>query len=272
MHRLSINEISSFRWSFFQDAIKYSSLGCQNIGLWRTKIDEFGYEQAADLLYEMRLNVSSLGWAGGFTGSEGTSYRMAVDDAIEALYQAHMVGAENLIVYPGGRNGHTESHAVRLLATALEELVPIASDLGVRILLEQFMAPRNEANFLSRPELCCEFLSQACPPEVGLVIDLFHVGCSRRIANYFDRIAHRVKLVQLSDRRMRNNEPVRCRLGSGDVPFDAWIERLSDYEGQFEIKLHGYDFENRNYWTELQHSRDFFDRTFRHIPVRSSSD
>jgi sugar phosphate isomerase/epimerase len=271
MHRLSVNEVTSFRWSFFQDVVKYSALGVQTIGLWRSKVDEFGFEQAADLLSEMRLAVSSLSWAGGFTGSDGNSYRLALDDAIQALFQAHMVGADKLIIYPGGRNGHTHSHALRLLNNALEELLPVANDLGVQILLEQVTAPKSEANFLCDPQLCFDFLQNHCPQGVGLVVDLFHLGCNRNLIENFFRVADRVKLVQLSDRRIVNGEAVRCRLGSGEVPFDVWFDLLQEYEysGQFEIKLHGYDFEHTDYSALIQRSREFYSYSFRHVSART---
>ena len=136
MQRLSIHQFTSFRWSFFQDVIKYSSLGFDSIGLWRSKVEDYGIEESAQLLFEMQMSVSSLSWAGGFTGSDGKSFKLAVEDAIEAIYQAHLFGAGKLIVHPGGRNSHTESHAIRLLKTAVTELAPIANDLGVQLLLE----------------------------------------------------------------------------------------------------------------------------------------
>ena len=143
MQRLSIHQFTSFRWSFFQDVIKYSSLGFDSIGHWRSKVEDYGIEESAQLLFEMQMSVSSLSWAGGFTGSDGKSFKLAVEDAIEAIYQAHSFGAGKLIVHPGGRNSHTESHAIRLLKTAVTELAPIANDLGVQLLLEPNCSKRN---------------------------------------------------------------------------------------------------------------------------------
>jgi len=70
------------------------------------------------------LQVSHLGWAGGFTGSDGRSYRDSVEDAREAVHTARELGTRTLIVYTGARGGHTYNHARRLARSALEELLP----------------------------------------------------------------------------------------------------------------------------------------------------
>ena len=149
MHQLSVSEFSSYRWSFFQDIIKCTSLGFGTVGLWREKVADFGFENAAELIDEMNISVSSLSWAGGFTGSDGRSHREAIEDAIDAVFQAHMVGADKLIVHAGGRNGHTEKHARRLLTQALDEITPLAGDLDITLLLEPILTPMNPWSFVS---------------------------------------------------------------------------------------------------------------------------
>ena len=83
MRRVSLCQFSTSRWTFHQDIIRYSTIGLDGVGIWRTKVDEVGPQEAADYLFEMKLPVSSVHWAGGFTGSEGNSYIDAVNDAIE---------------------------------------------------------------------------------------------------------------------------------------------------------------------------------------------
>ena len=262
MRRLSIHQFSSYRWSFFHDVVRYAGLGCHSIGLWRSKVEDFGFEEAADLLHEMRMDVSSFSWAGGFTGCEGNSFALAVDDAIQAIYQSHMVGASKLIIYPGARNGHTESHAVRLLRQAMSEMLPIARDLGVQLLLEPMVSKKNPWNFMTRFDDYVELLSDYCPSEVGLVLDLFHVGLSQTFAENIGQLANRIELVQLSDGQMSNDDFVRCAMGQGRIPIDSWIQTLEEleYSGDYEVELHGANFENADYLTLIQESGAFFDK------------
>ena len=259
MQRLSISEFSSFRWTFFQDVIRYSQLGINSIGVWRSKADEIGYEEAADLLFEMQMRVSSLSWAGGFTGSDGISHTAAVDDALEAVYQAHMIGAKNLVIYPGGRNHHTQSHAVRLAKSAIESILPTARDLGVRIVMEPILERSSPWSFMNGPATYVELMRNFCPTEVGLVLDLFHVGRSTEFLTGVTGLADRIALVQLADGRFENGEFVRCQLGQGRIPIGRWLSMLQavDYEGDFEVELHGYEFEDVDYSDVLKKSRQY---------------
>ncbi len=271
--RLSVSQFSSFRWSFFQDVIKYSKLGFQSIGLWRQKVDEFGFDEAADLLFEMRMNVSSISWAGGFTGSEGNSYKLAVEDAIDAIHQAHLVGAKNLIVHPGGRNGHTETHALRLVKSGLREILPLAQDFGVQLLVEPNIKARNPWSFINSCDTYLHLLDNFGDSELGLVLDLFHIGNDQDFLKKLPLYANRIELVQIADATYRNHERVRCPLGQGNIPINHWLNLLSDcdYCGDFEIELHGFEFENAVYENLLEQSQNFLAATGSGILSSTSS-
>ena len=101
MHQLSVSEFSTYRWTFFQDVIKYSANGCSSIGVWRTKVEDYGLVEAVDLIHEMKLQVSSVNWAGGFTGSDGRSFIEAIDDAVDAIRLTSSLQANCLVIHPG---------------------------------------------------------------------------------------------------------------------------------------------------------------------------
>ena len=262
MHRLSFSEFSSYRWPIFQETIRYAELGIRRIGLWRSKIDEFGFEATADLLYEMKLTPSSLSWAGGFTGSDGTPHTLAIDDALQAVYQAHMVGADKLIVYPGSRNGHTDRHAMRLVTNGLKAILPQAIDLGVQLVIEPVLAKSNTFSFINQPTDYLDLISEFDRQHVGLVLDLFHVGRSLKIMANFDQFAERVALVQLADAKLLDNGRwVRCGLGKGTVPLHQWLKLLnySGYSGDFEVELIGTEFQSQNHWDTIRQALQYCD-------------
>ena len=213
MHRLSISEFSSYRWPLFEEVVRYASAGIERIGLWRSKVDEFGYEAAADLLYEMKMSPSSLSWAGGFTGGDGTPHTLAVEDALQAVYEAHMVGADKLILYPGSRNGHTDRHAMRLFTNGVESILPQAIDLGVKLVIEPVLSRNNQFSFMHRPDNYLNFVNQFDSEHVGLVLDLFHVVRNLEMMANFGQFADRISLVQLSDAKFRGGKWLRCPLG-----------------------------------------------------------
>ncbi len=131
MARLAINELTTFRWSFEEDVEHYATAGIAAIGVWRQKLADFGEEKGAELLAESRLTVSSLQWAGGFTGSCGPSHKENLDDARQAIRLAAALKAGCLIIHSGARGIHTYNHARRLFREALDKLLPVAEDWGV---------------------------------------------------------------------------------------------------------------------------------------------
>ena len=132
MLRLSMNELTTFRWSFEEDAAEFAAAGYGGIGIWRAKLSDVGEDRAVDILRENRLNVSNLLWAGGFTGGDGRSYRDSVRDAVEAIRTAAALQAECLVIYSGSRAGHTHNHARRIVQNALRELLPYARRIRCR--------------------------------------------------------------------------------------------------------------------------------------------
>ena len=71
MNTLAISQLSTLRWAFEEDVHAYAGRGFDGIGIYRPKLEDFGIERAVDLLAESELEVTSLSWAGGFTGSDG---------------------------------------------------------------------------------------------------------------------------------------------------------------------------------------------------------
>src|SRR5258708_2604020 len=128
MAGLSMNEMTTFRWSFEEDVVRYKAAGIEGIGVWRQKLADYGEQRGVELVARSGLTVSNLLWAGGFTGSDGHNYDESMSDAKEAIRLAAALRAGHLVVYSGARNGHTLKHARRLFVGALEELLPFAQE------------------------------------------------------------------------------------------------------------------------------------------------
>ena len=266
MKRLSICQFSSYRWSFFEDIVRYSNHGFNSIGVWRRKIDDFGAEAAADLLHEMKMSVSSLHWAGGFTG-DGQSFSDAIEDAIESIQLASRFNANCLILHPGSRNGHTTSHANRLFDSALSKLLPIAEDYGVKLAIEPVQEqPCSPWTFFSSFQESLEVLERF--PSLGLVLDLYHIGFDASVYEFLDEFIDRVELVQLADRKLtieefvtsRRGESFRLPLGKGEVPIEAWLSKLHrlGYNGFFELEVHGSLTPRKDYHGTLEQTANYF--------------
>ena len=263
MPRLSINELTTFRWSFEEDVLRYRQAGITAMGLWREKLSDYGEEKGKELLDEAGMAVSNLLWAGGFTGSDGRTFRESLEDAEEAIYQAADLDARCLIIYTGSRGGHTVRHARRLVTDALSELAPLARQMDVTLALEPMHAGCNcGCTFLNDFEETIEILDTVRSRHVGLALDTYHFGTQDRLLDYWiPEIAPRLAMVHLGDaRRPPQGEQDRCRLGEGLLPLAEIVAALleADYDGDFDVELLGQEIEASDYTKLITDSRDAF--------------
>ena len=262
MPRLSVNEMTTYRWSFEEDVAGYLAAGITAIGVWRQKLADFGEEKGAELLADHDLSVSNLLWAGGFTGSDGRTHRESLEDAEEAIRLAAALNTKNLVVYSGARNGHTHKHARRLMSEALGELAPLARELDVTLAVEP-MHPgcAEEWTFLTDVEDTLNLLDEVGDSRIKIVYDTYHLCQNEEDLVLLPEIVDRIAVVHLGDsKEPPTNEQNRCRLGEGRIPLHKVIQTLEDagFNGHYDVELMGEDIEACNYIELLQHCRSFF--------------
>jgi len=263
MGLFSMNEMTTYRWSFEEDVDHYAAAGIPGISIWRPKLADFGEEKGIVLLAERGLRVASLGWAGGFTGSDGRTYKEALADAHEAIRLAAELHAGCLIIYSGARGGHTNNHARRLFKSALTDLGPIAAEFGVTLAIEPMHAGcAAEWTFLTDLDEAIVLLDEVDNDALKLVFDTYHFGFDPVVLDHLSQLARRIAIVQLGDARQPpNGEPNRCRLGDGEIPFKQIITTLENagYEGGYDVELMGEEMEAYTYDDLLAHSKEVFE-------------
>lgn len=268
--RLSISQLTTYRWTFDQDIHEYASSknNISAIGIWRQKLEDYGTDAGIDLVSESGIAVSSLMWIGGFTGAEVRSYREAIEDGIETIYQAAALGTNCLIVHTGPRAGHTHNHAWRLAIQALDELAVVADDLDVTLAIEPARTCCADVwTFLNDLDAAIRFMDKVRGGEIKLVYDMYHLAYAGFAAHQIADIASRTALVQLSDSQgccqdnVRQNEPSRCSLGDGRIPIRDVIAAFESngYCGFYEVELIGPAVQGCNYHCLLDDIREFYD-------------
>ena len=258
MWQLAMNQMTTFRWSFEEDVVRYAAAGFRSMGLWRQKLSDYGEEKGLELLAEHEMSVSSLSWAGGFTGSEGWTHGESVADARQAIELAAALRAHCLVVHSGPRGLHTQNHVRRLLREALEELLPLAESLHVTLALEP-MHPVAGARwtFLTDLDDALALVRSFESPRLKLVLDSYDWGREDRLSERLPRLAPQLVLVQLADgRQVPCGERNRCPLGTGNVPLGRIVGDLfsAGYHGPFEVELLGEEIESCDYENLLESS------------------
>ncbi len=251
MAGLSVNEMTTYRWSFDEDVRQYQAAGIEAIGVWRRKLADFGEEKGIKLLARSGLKVSNLLWAGGFTGSDGHTYQESLADAEDALQLANALGAGSLIVYTGARNGHTQNHARRLFASALDELLPRAEQSKVVLAIEPMhKGCAEEWTFLTTLDEALSLVEKIDSPYLKLAFDTYHLGHDCRIVERIASIAQWIGIVHLGDGvDPPDHEQNRRCLGEGTLPLSRMVQALrrAGYEGYFDVELIGEEIERCDY-------------------------
>ena len=261
MLRLSMNELTTFRWSFEEDVHNYAAADINAIGVWRQKLSDYGEEKGIELLSEYGMQVSNLLWAGGFTGSEGSSFEEGIDDAAAAIQLAGELNAAALIVCSGGRGGHIWNHARRLLVTALRELAPLAEQENVALAVQP-MHPNCAADcsVLTSLRETLELIEEIDSEAVKLAFDTYHLCQFDESLSEIEDVAARIAVVHVADcRELPGREQNRCLLGEGKIPLREIMVRLlsAGYDGFFDVELFGEDVETCDYQQLLRQSKTF---------------
>ncbi len=260
--KLSVNQITTYRWLFEDDVAGYRHANLDGIGLWRPKLEDFGEERAAELLADSGLSVSSVSWVGGFTGRHGYAYDDAIQEAKETIRTAARLNAESVIVMSGSRAGHTANHARRLLVQALNELADFASEYSVRLAVQPMMKLyERDWTFLATLDETLAVLDECEHGNVGMVFDAYHLWQEDQLLERIPEIAPRVALLQLSDwHREPRSQYDQALIGDGQIPLDEILQAFVDagYRRHCEISIWSEELWKSDYDELLSQCRERF--------------
>lgn len=259
MIRLSMNQLTTYHWSFEEDLVRYAQAGYGVLGVWLRKLRDFGEERGAEMIADSGLGVSSVSWEGGFTGAGAASAAENIASTRASLALAATLGAECLVVHSGGRNNHTRGHAWRLFRHALDSLLPFAEEFGVPIALEPMHAVcATEWTLLTDLKTALDLVREYDSPGLKLAIDTYHFPIGRCDTPVLAELAPHLATVYLSDRAEPHDiDQRRCPLGEGSAPIGEVVRVLQQagYTGCFEVKLFGAGFRANGYADLLHDSR-----------------
>ena len=209
--RLSLNTATTKAWTLRQAVDGAAAAGLPAVGLWRDRVEETGLDEAARIVREAGLRVSSLCRGGFLTAADPDGVTAALEDNRRAIVQAATLGTRELVFVVGGLpaasapggpalpDGDRDLVATRQrVADRIADLVPVAQEHGVRLVLEplhpMFAADRAVISTLGQ----ALDLAEPFPADsVGVVVDTYHVwwdpdlraqiaraGAGGRIASY----------------------------------------------------------------------------------------
>lgn len=241
--RLSLNTMTTKAWNLRQAVEATAAAGLPAIGLWRDRVAEAGVEEAAKMVRDNGLRVSSLCRGGFLTGVDDGG--AALEDNRRAIDEAATLGAPELIMVAGGIPDRDLPGARARLADRIATLVPYAADRDVRLALEplhpMFCADRAVISTLGQA------LALAAPhpaTAVGVVVDTFHVWWDPELAAGVAAAGAqgRISSFQICDWLVpMAADPLVSRgmMGDGVIDFGAIaaLVTAAGYDGDIEVEI-----------------------------------
>lgn len=218
-----------------------------SIGLWREPVAEHGLEATVELIKESGLRVSSLCRGGWFTAT-GQAFEDAIGANRRAIEEAQALEAACLCLVVGGLpDGSKDLGAARdQVRRALELLVPYAVDRGVTLALEPmnpiYAADRGVLSTLGQAIDLCEPYG----PEVGVMVDSFHVWWDPQLQDQLQRAGSRIVSYQICDwitPLPADTLLARGMMGDGHIDFAALGQLVAEagYTGDIEVEIFNAD-------------------------------
>lgn len=194
VHRLSFNQATAEKASLREVVDGCVRNGVPSISIWRHKLAEMGVAEAAKLVRDTGIRVSSVCRGGMFPAGTSAERGARIDDNRRAIDEAAAVGAEVLVLVCGPSPDRDISAARSQVADGIAAIAPHASSAGVRLGIEPlhpaFAGDRSCITTLREARLLAERFDSAT---VGVVVDVYHVWWDperdAEIALLGDRIA-----------------------------------------------------------------------------------
>jgi sugar phosphate isomerase/epimerase len=243
MDRLSLNQITTRAWPLPDAVDGCAAAGLRWIGLWREQVAEVGVDETARLVRRHGLAVSSLCRGGFFTGAgpDGPTGD-GVADTKAAIDEAARLGAPVLVLVVGGVADGDLGASRRRVADAVEQLVPMALDRGVRLGLEPLHPMQcAERSVLSTLRQALELAAPYPPEAVGVVVDEFHVWWDPAVEDSIAAAAGRIASYQVCDQLVPLPDPLLGRGLPGTGVIDhrhlrSCVE-AAGYDGPIEVEI-----------------------------------
>ena len=240
--RLSLNQITTNRWSLAEALEGCLRAQVPAIGIRRHKIAEVGLTESRRLVRNAGLHVSSVCRGGMFPAATAAERALRIEDNRRALDEAAELGADTLVLVCGPPPDRDIAAARRMVEDAIGALIPYARERRVTMAIEplhpMYAAERSCITSLEEANILAEKFD---PDTVGIVVDVYHVWWDAMLERELERARGRIRGFHACDWLVPTPDMLMGRGMMGDGCIDIHrIRSLVDgtgYTGRIEVEI-----------------------------------
>ncbi len=254
---LSLNEISTMKWSFDRDVEEYARLGVAAIGVSKSKLLRYGKPAGLRLLKESGLRASCLFTGTRFAIEEPAGWPAQREVMLADIDLAAELQAGKVVVLTGPAVRPHYSEAAAHFVAQVRELLPFAQASGVRLALEHHLGVALDVSFVNQAHDAYDLADEVDSPWFGVNLELTHALTERWLYEDIATRASRIIHVQSGDYKLGTRTTSdRVPLGDGCLPLARTFDALENagYKGYLDVETHGPQTEALGYEESLRRS------------------
>ncbi len=240
--RLSIHTMTTKPWSLEQACAGYAKAGVQGITVWRQALAPYGATKGRELIRNHGLTCTALCRGGFFPAVDAAGRAAAIADNLQAVRDAHELGAPMVVLVCGADPRIPLAEARRMVEDGIRAVEPEARAAGVKLAIEplhpMYAADRSCITTLGEARRLCERIASSA---VGIALDVFHVWWDPDLEEEIARSAPWTCGFHICDWRapLRDMLNDRSLMGDGCIPIRHIRElvRQAGFQGWDEVEI-----------------------------------
>jgi sugar phosphate isomerase/epimerase len=242
LSRLSLNQATTQRWTLREAIEGCARAGIPAIGIWRDKLAETGLAQAARLVRDAGLRVSSVCRGGMFPAATAAERQARIEENRRAVDEAAALAADVLVLVCGPAPDRDIAAARAMVREGIAALLPYAQERGVLLGIEplhpMFAGDRSVIVTLAEANMLVEELAS---PALGVVADVYHIWWDPDLYAQIERVGSHILGFHVNDWLAPPPDPLLGRGMMGDGLIELRRIRTAvdaaGYRGPIEVEI-----------------------------------
>jgi len=174
MSRLCVHTITTKPLTLEQCLAEYPQRGIGGITIWRQALEGRDLGAVQRQVADSGMELVSLCRGGFFPAPTAAARQSAIDDNLQAIEQAHAIGAPLVVLVCGAVPGQPLAESRKQITGGIAAVLPAAEQAGVKLSIEplhpMYADDRSAVNTMRQAHEICDALGS--PKSLGIAVDV----------------------------------------------------------------------------------------------------